>query len=565
MSDIDKLMSTLDKIDGDMNDFRKSMAAEVKVAKEGTAKVEGDIAGIQKQLQEFAELAKKGIPPEMKTVSRMMGEAVCKAASEGTDAGGGYTVADELTTEVKSAQNRYGIVRKLFGGEIYPMMSDVTKVPVDTFEDTAGNAPVPAATSENAAITESDDAALSQVTLTAQKYATLNYVSNELIDDSFIDFLGAYLFPKLARKAANTEDGVVLTAASTGLVNTANIQAITMTSGKTGFGDVTADDLYDMQDEIVDDGLENGIYIMHRSILNILRKQKDTTNNYILTPPVGGEPANLCGYGYEKAAKMPSRSDTASNTGFMLFGDITKGCVVGERKARQIVTSKDYHFNYDQTAVRMTWRFAFGTNSNIGRALCRLKTAATAILIGIGLTFGSDAMAQTKYAAGSTSATITYPAQASETSIVYMDGLSSSNVPIVTVQQRVGSPVWATVFNTGTSSNIVCNNVSSNISAADVCIVQHANGTLDYKTVSSSTTTNIAFTAAMSTAVTNGCVIYEMEDAAVYNMNPSVTNGAGLYLLQASGDPLFMSRRDSPVRITLSGVGATNKLTTTAK
>lgn len=262
---------------------------------------------------------------------------------------------------------------------------------------------------------------------------------------------------------------------------------------------------------------------------------------------------------------MPAKSSTAAGTGFILFGDITKGCVVGERKDRKIVTSQDYHFNYDQTAVRMTWRFAFGTNSNIGRALCKLKTAASAILIGIGLMFGSDAMAQTKYAAGTTSATVTYPAKGSENLLVYMDGLSSSNVPIVTVQQRVGAPVWVTVFNTGTSSNIVCNNVSSNISAADVCIVQHANGTLDYRTVNASTATNIYFTAAMSTAVTNGCVIYEMEDAAIFHQDSSATNGGGLYLLQLSGDPLFVSRKDSPVRVTLSGTGATNVLTTTVR
>ena len=43
---------------------------------------------------------------------------------------------------------------------------------------------------------------------------------------------------------------------------------------------------------------------------------------------------------------------------------------------RRIVASKDFRFDYDQTAIRMTFRFAYSTNANIGRALCRLVTAA---------------------------------------------------------------------------------------------------------------------------------------------------------------------------------------------
>lgn len=385
MSDnVEKLLSTLDKVNDQMKDYQKSTAAEIAASKEGVDALKAELHGVQKQLQEFAELAKKGIPAEQKSVARMTGEAIMnsvkgihnKAASEGSNADGGYTVNDELATQIRSAQNSYGIVRQLIGDSIVPMKSDVLKVPVDTFEDTATNAPVPATTSENAAITESQDAQLDQVSLTAVKKATLNYVSNELLEDSFVEWLGAYMFPKLARKAAYVEDNYVFNTASTGLLNTGDIQSVILAAGKTDFSDVTFDDLYDMQDEVVDQALGEGKYIMHRSILNILRKKKSAGSGEFMLPLVAGDPPNLCGYPFAKGSIMPARKATAISKGFMLFGDMRLGMVFGERRARQIVTDKSFRFNYDQTAIRMTFRIAMGTNANIGRALCVLKTPA---------------------------------------------------------------------------------------------------------------------------------------------------------------------------------------------
>jgi len=376
MSDENKLLSRLDVIESGLNDFTKSHKAELKASAEGVEKVKADIADIRKQNQEIAELVKSGISHADKPVVRMLGEAVLKAASEGTDGSGGYLVNDDLQTAIKSAQNQYGLVRQLFGAAIVPMQADVTKFPVDTFEDTDANAPIPTATSENAQISESNTAQLSQVTLTANKYATLNYISNELVDDSFVDYIGAYLLPKIARKAGKIEDTIVFTTASTGLLATSNVQVVNMVAGQTSFNNLSTDHFQDLEDAVVDDALMEGRYILHRSCLGLVRKLKGNDGHPIWTPFAGGDAPTINGYGYSVASIFPSKSASAVSTGFVLFGDITKGCVVGERMERKISVSDDFKFDYDQKAVRMTFRFAYATNANIGRAISVLKTAA---------------------------------------------------------------------------------------------------------------------------------------------------------------------------------------------
>lgn len=385
MAEIEKVLSALDAVDSRLKAFESSSKAEIAVATKGYEAVKADLDSTRKQLQEMAEIAKRGrVRGEVGETHREMGETIIrsyqpggrKAASEGTAASGGNLVNDDLRTNILSAQNQYGIVRQLMGGQIIPMASDVTKIAVDTFEDTTGNVPVPAATSENAQIGASSDAQLSQITLTAQKYATLNYVSRELIDDAFVDFLGAYLFPKIARQKAKLEDQIVFTGASTGLLNTSNIQSIALASGNTAFTDLTADDLRMVQDAVVSDALAGGRFLMHRSMGSFVRTLKGTDGQYLWAPLASGEPASIDGYPYSYAEVFPAKSATAADKGFILFGDLRLGVVVGERGQYRMDVSDDFRFDYDQVAVRMVFRFAMNTNANIGRALCAIKTAA---------------------------------------------------------------------------------------------------------------------------------------------------------------------------------------------
>jgi len=372
----------LDKQNDSLNEFIKSSAAATQAAVDGVASLQLQVVEQQKAMQEMAAVATamSARPKDVDEVTRAFGESMVKAASEGTNSAGGYTVQDEQSKMIRSMQDKYGLVRQIFGSGIVPMESDVLQVPVDTYEVSGvsgtGNVPTPASTSENSAITESADAELSQVTLTTAKYATLNYLSKELLADSFVDFIGAYLTPKMARQMSRIEDGVVFTAATTGLFNNTNMQRLVMDSGSSAFTNLTYENIIDMEDEVVDDALDDGGYIAHRSIVNLLKKIKGTDGHPLWMPAAGPEPASVNGYGIRKGSILPRKSNDAVSTGFLAFGDVAKACVVGERMGREIAMSEHFRFNYYQVAIRMVERFAYNTNANLGKALTVLVTAA---------------------------------------------------------------------------------------------------------------------------------------------------------------------------------------------
>jgi HK97 family phage major capsid protein len=375
--------------------MRKGVDAEREAREKGNAAVEAKFATMEKQLQEVAVAAKNFhmVKDEAREIGRAFGKTlvdaargVRKAASEGTGSEGGYLVEDQQVLDrILSVQNEYGTVRQLMGGNIFPMASDyVSNIPVDEFEVSGvsgtGNVPTPAATSENAAITESAYAALSTVTLTAQKYATLNYLPNELLDDSRIDFIGSYMLPKMARMMAKVEDTVVFTTATTGVLASTNMQVVNMDAGDIAFADLLdpakcVKYLQEMQDAVASSALMGAQYVMHRSIVGSLRSVRGT-DNYLWTPMAGGEPAQILGYSYNKSEIFPAKSGTASAKGFIMFGNLAQGIVIGERMTRRIVRDDSFRFNYDQVALRLTERFAYATNANIGHAIAVLKTAA---------------------------------------------------------------------------------------------------------------------------------------------------------------------------------------------
>lgn len=371
-----KFMTKLDAVEDNIKDFIASHAAEKEAAEKGVEVLKSEIEEMRKQNQELAEQVKR-VPVEIteREVTRAYGELIIKAASEGTDSAGGYVVEDEQDRMIRSIQNQYGVAETLYGSAIVPMASDVLNVPVDTFEVSGvsgtGNVPTPAATSENAAITESADAELSQVTLTAQKYATLNYISNELLDDAFVDYLGGYLLPKVARQSAKIEDGVILV---DGFLASSNVQEVVI--GGDSFGAMDSDDLLDMQDAIADDAVNMGRYISNRTVINLVRKLKGTDGHPIWTPIASDAPPAIHGFPYTFATRMPAKTATAPSTSFMLFGDAAMASVFGRRLGRRVTTSTDYRFNQDQVAVRNIFRIAWNDNANLGYGMCKLTTTA---------------------------------------------------------------------------------------------------------------------------------------------------------------------------------------------
>lgn len=288
------------------------------------------------------------------------------ALQEGTDAAGGYLVPDMFrdqiwrTVEQASVVMRLGTKVPLTPGYKLPIISLSSGVTVDWVD-------------EEGTITESDPV-FAKNTVNAKKLAAYSKISNELLEDEEVGL--ADLLIQLFGEAVGTKiDNVGLQANGPvfmGVLRTSGVNLVTMTGGLGKFSEITADYLSDAISLIKAPNLAGAKFFMHRTILNHIRKLKDTTNNYIWAPPVQGEPGTIWGYPYEVCEQMPSNSDSAVNTPFIFFGNM-KNYLIGTKGEMTIKISDIPNVLTDQTIVVIRKRIAMA--AGLPEAFAVIKTA----------------------------------------------------------------------------------------------------------------------------------------------------------------------------------------------
>ena len=97
----------------------------------------------------------------------------------------------------------------------------------------------------------------------------------------------------------------------------------------------------------------NGRFILNKKTTAMLRKIKDSTNDYIWAPPVdAGKPASLFGYPVTEVETMP---DPAANSYSIAFGDFSRGYLIVDRAGINVLrdpfTAKPYVLFYTTKRV----------------------------------------------------------------------------------------------------------------------------------------------------------------------------------------------------------------------
>jgi HK97 family phage major capsid protein len=98
---------------------------------------------------------------------------------------------------------------------------------------------------------------------------------------------------------------------------------------------------------------QNANFVMNRKVQAAIRKMKDTTGNYLWTPPavIGGN-ASLMGFPVLEAEHMP---DVAANSRSVAFGDFARGYLIvdriGVRVLRDPYSAKPYVLFYTTKRV----------------------------------------------------------------------------------------------------------------------------------------------------------------------------------------------------------------------
>lgn len=299
-----------------------------------------------------------------------------------TNADGGFTIDSELSAEIRHLITEYGVARRemtnvnLSQGsyKANDLVTDVTVYWVD----------------EGAAI-GSTKVVLGQENLTLKKLGAIVTMTNELLADTEIDLM-SFVASRVAEGFAKAEDeaffkgnGGAAFGGFTGLLNATDVNEVTLTG--TTFASMDADDLLDMVDATPTDALGNGKFYYHRTIKSIIRKLKGSDGHYIYQPPSQAGPATVWGYPEVLVEAMPKASDTAVDTSFVLFGDLRKACIFGNKGGiemarsnsavvRNVADSADINtFTTDREAVRWTQRI--GYIRILPAAVTKLTTAAS--------------------------------------------------------------------------------------------------------------------------------------------------------------------------------------------
>ena len=288
----------------------------------------------------------------------------------------GYIVEEHSSTVVQAALQN-SAVEKLARRE--PMATSVKRVP-----RFVGDAPNVYA--EGATIGESD-VTIDDITLTARKWAKIMHISEEDLNDSFLDVLNTYKTQwatNWARKFDNACLGVTAASAGTDAAPYTSVYRA-VSPGAAGAnliqtgGAATFDDLNQILSKI-----EQGAYfdpsktgfIVHPQFLATLRGLVDNQNRPILTDPLGTTTSTLFGYPLtvsHGAMTGASASATPNGNALIIVGN-TDLMVNGVRAGIESMVSKDAKFDTDGVLLKVRARRAFEVARAEGFAILE-KTA----------------------------------------------------------------------------------------------------------------------------------------------------------------------------------------------
>lgn len=279
-------------------------------------------------------------------------------ANTDTNADGGYIVADpEFEAAVEKIAENYGVAFR--EADVRPITRNSIKT------NKRGSNVTMYETGQGVAKTGTK-LTIEQVTVELRKFAAIAIATDELIEDSAIDFW-AEVTAGFAEERARIADQLVFTDTDEtypGILRTEGVYVETVGSAIT---DITWDDLLNAESKIPTNASSNAKYYMHRTVWNIVRQAKDDEGRYQLLPGAGLQTP----WGKEVVLvdAMPDSATVADgNEPFIVYGDLkrvklyVKGglqLTVGKEGTVADADGSDVNlFEQDMTALRAVTRMA---------------------------------------------------------------------------------------------------------------------------------------------------------------------------------------------------------------
>lgn len=165
---------------------------------------------------------------------------------------------------------------------------------------------------------------------------------------------------------------------------------------------------------------------------------------------------------------------------------------------------------------------------------------------------------ETKYAAGATSAAVTFaPGSLGRTLVKAVAATTDKAGGVVKFYARGGAEkVLPSATPTNGAFVIDLVNTGYAFTNGDVVVYVHANGVCDRTTIADASLTNVTLTAAITAAGATGDALYELTQQGQMLVGMLGTGVGTNDVLNVSGDVLFASPMDSPLYVVLDGTAA---------
>ncbi|MBX4874429.1 phage major capsid protein [Rhizobium bangladeshense] len=297
-------------------------------------------------------------------VERMSADEV-KALTVASDTNGGFLAPEEVGNELIKLLSEYSPIRSY--ARVVSISAESIKYP----RRVSGTAATWVDETEDR--TESG-MTFEQVTLTPIELATFTDVSNQLLEDNAYGLEGE-LLADYAQSFGQTEGlafvkgtGVkqpkgIMTASGIKEVKTGVAAAFPSTN--------PADVLIGMYHSIATTHANNGVWLMNRNTLGIIRQWKDSTGRYLVLDPItAGGVSTLLG---RPIVEMPDMDDIGAGKYPILFGDLT-GYRIVDRIG--LSTLRDPYTLATKGQVRFHARKRVGADVTHPDRFIKLKVAA---------------------------------------------------------------------------------------------------------------------------------------------------------------------------------------------
>lgn len=313
-----------------------------------------------------------------------------EALIEEQDNRGGYLVPKEVANAVVRIAASVGFV--MSAASKWDVKGDELQIPAYTGSYLTGEYLGVDAAGTVTALT------FDQARLIIKKWQLAFVVANDLLSDTPVQ-LADWLIALGGESLANMIDKQGLAGTSApfvGVLNDANVNVHTMTTGKDTFAEFDLDEASDIIATLEETVLDGAVWVFEKTVWAKIRIKKDTAGNYVL--PQAGAPSaallanyvgriggarpvgEIMGYPVFTNRHMPANSATAVSTKFGVFGNFSAQAY-GDKGDLRVAQFSSGSFGgkeialADQTAL--VYKHRHGLVTTLPKAFTAIKTAAS--------------------------------------------------------------------------------------------------------------------------------------------------------------------------------------------